>query len=265
MSKVVLVTGASAGIGRATADRLQRSGWDVVGASRRGTGGDGWEGIVMDVADPSSVRSQVAAVVAGRGRLDAVVAAAGYGLAGSVEDTPETDAMAQLDTNFWGVVRVVQAALGPMRAAGGGRLVLMGSIGGVVALPFQAFYSAGKFALEGYAEALAYEVAPFSIAVTVVQPGNVATDFTENRHTVAGSTGDAYRDAAAKAIGKMAADEASGVPPDRVAVVVERVLTARRPPRRVSVGRAGERVGILAKRVMPFRAFEAAARSSLGV
>jgi len=262
---VVLVTGASAGIGQACADRLHAGGWTVVGASRRGTSSGGWEGLVMDVDADESVRAGVAGVLARHGRIDAVVASAGWGVAGAVEHTAVDEAKAQLETNFWGVTRVVQAVLPAMRAQGGGRLVLISSIGGIVAIPFQAFYSASKFALEGMAEALAYEVAPFKVAVTLVEPGNVRTDFTANRRMAAASGDDAYGEALARAVGVMERDEANGVAPEVVARAVGAVLAARNPPRRVSVGRAGERVGILAKRLLPFRLFESAAKGSLGI
>src|SRR5580692_4907116 len=184
MAKVVLITGASAGIGRACADRLDDKGWTVVGASRRGSTSGRWAPMVMDVDSDESVRQGVGAILAEHSRLDAVVACAGWGLAGPVETTPISDAKDQLETNFWGAVRVVQQALPVMRRQGGGRVVLVSSIGGVIGIPFQAFYSASKFAMEGYGEALAYEVAPFGIRVTLVQPGNVRTDFTSSRRSV---------------------------------------------------------------------------------
>ncbi len=266
MDRVALVTGASAGIGRACADRLAGAGWTVYGASRRGTGSDGWMPMVMDVDRDDSVREGVAHVVADRGRLDAVVACAGWGLAGAVEQTPIADAQAQVETNFWGTVRVVAEALPVMRRQGGGRLVLVSSIGGVIALPFQAFYSASKFAMEGYAEALAYEVAPFGIDVTLVQPGNIATEFTASRRDVVPPAGDdPYRQASARAVAKMEEDEANGAPAADVAAAIRRALESRRPPRRVSVGKFGERIGITAKRVLPFRVFERSAGGSLGV
>src|SRR5208282_16250 len=112
---VALITGASAGIGRACADRLAAAGWTVVGASRRGSGGDGWAPLVMDVDDDAAVADGVASVVAEHGRLDAVVACAGWGLAGAVEETPLDEAKAQVETNLWGAVRLVQAALPVMR------------------------------------------------------------------------------------------------------------------------------------------------------
>jgi NAD(P)-dependent dehydrogenase (short-subunit alcohol dehydrogenase family) len=266
MARVVLITGASAGIGRACAERLDATGWVVVGASRRGSAVGGRTGVVMDVDDDTSVRQGVAGMIDRHGRVDAVVVAAGWGLAGAVEHTTVEEAKAQLETNFWGAVRTVQATLSTMRRQGGGRVVLISSIGGVIGIPFQAFYSASKFALEGMAEAMAYEVAPFGIAVTLVEPGNIASDFTASRRLAeASSTDDTYRDALHKAVEVMARDEANGALAGVVAAVVQKVLRARRPPRRVSVGKAGERVGLAAKRLLPFRVFEKAAKGSLGV
>jgi NAD(P)-dependent dehydrogenase (short-subunit alcohol dehydrogenase family) len=264
MEKVVLVTGASAGIGKETASGLAAAGWVVVGASRRGTAAPGWSGVVMDVDDDTSVRDGVASVLSQHGRLDALVTCAGWGLAGPAELTPMADARAQVETNFWGTVRAVQAVLPSMRANGSGRLVLMSSLGGVLGIPFQAFYSASKFAIEGLGESLAYEVEPFGIKVTLLEPGNVCTDFTASRRVV-GLNGDGYGPTAAKAIEVMAKDEANGVPAGDVAAAVVKLLSARRPPRRASVGRASERVGLVGKRILPFRLFEAAAKGSLGV
>jgi short-subunit dehydrogenase len=194
------------------------------------------------------------------------VAAAGWLLAGAVESSSVQEAKAQIETNFWGCVRVVQQVLPAMRQQGGGRILLVSSIGGAIGIPFQAFYSASKFALEGFGESLAYEVAPFGIEVTLVQPGNVKTDFTDSRRMASAAHDDqVYGQAAAKAISRMERDERNGVPADQAAAVVEKVLEARRPPRRVSVGKAGERAGLYAKRLLPFRAFESSARSSLGV
>ena len=217
----------------------------------------------MDVDDDRSVKDGVAEVVAEYGHVDAIVTAAGWGLAGSVEDTAIPIAKAQLETNFWGTVRAVRAVLPDMRRNGGGRIVLLGSIGGVLGLPFQAYYSASKFALEGFAEALAYEVAPFAISVTIVEPGNVRTGFTDNRRQVPSS--EPYAPANESALTVMEHDERNGVEAGKVADVVRRVLYARNPPRRVSVGKLDERFGTIAKRILPYRLFERMARGPLGV
>jgi NAD(P)-dependent dehydrogenase (short-subunit alcohol dehydrogenase family) len=266
ITRVALVTGASAGIGKACAERLATAGWTVTGASRRGTGGTGWTGLVMDVDEDASVQAGVAGIVEREGRVDALVAAAGWGIAGAAEDTSIAEAKAQFETNFWGCVRVVQAVLPHMRTQQRGRIVLISSIGGVIGIPFQAYYSASKFALEGFAEALAYEVAPFGVQVTLVQPGNIATDFTARRQFAeASQEGSVYAAALRRAVGAMERDEANGAPAVLVAGTVQRVLEGSRAPRRISVGKAGERVGLIAKRLLPFRVFEAAAKGSLGV
>ena len=266
MDKIVLISGASAGIGRACADRLSTRGWQVFGASRRGTSSGGWTPIVMDVDSDASVGEGIEAVLREHHRLDAVIACAGWGLAGAVEQTSMADARDQFETNFWGAVRVVQACTPGHAAPGPGRIVLISSIGGIVSLPFQAFYSASKFAMEGFGEALAYEVEPFNIEVTLVEPGNVRTEFTDKRRSAsAGSGDDPYGRAPDKAIDLMSRDEANGVPADRVAVAVQRVLEAKRPSRRVSVGKVDERIGIVAKRLLPYRVFTRAAKGSLGV
>jgi NAD(P)-dependent dehydrogenase (short-subunit alcohol dehydrogenase family) len=266
MGDVIVVSGGSAGIGWATCAALSSRGAMVIGASRRATAGPGWASVEMDVTDERSVHDALGQVVGQHGRIDAVVACAGNGIAGPAETTDVAVARAQFDTNFWGAVHVVQAALPTMRQQRRGRIVLVTSIGGVVGLPFQSYYSASKFALEGWGESLAWEVAPFGIDVTMVQPGNVATEFTDQRRIVGlDGPGGSYRQAADRAIATMAADERDGIAATSAADAIVSVLLARRPPRRTSVGKPGERVATMAKRLLPARAFEAAARSSLGV
>ncbi|MEI6621439.1 MAG: SDR family oxidoreductase [Actinomycetes bacterium] len=264
MNHVAVVTGASAGLGRATADLLAGVGWTVVGASRRGSGGEAWRGIVMDVDDDRSVQDGIDSVLAEHGRVDALVAAAGWGLAGPVETTTISEAKAQFETNYWGAVRVTTALLPHMRARNSGRIVLASSIGGQIALPFQAYYSASKFALEGWAEALAYEVKPFRISVTLIEPGNFKTDFTANRRN-SQNPHEAYAAAVDHAIGVMERDEQKGADPSAAAELIAKQLQARAPRRRVSVGANGERIGLVAKRALPHRWFEAIAKNSLGI
>jgi NAD(P)-dependent dehydrogenase (short-subunit alcohol dehydrogenase family) len=275
--KVVLVTGAASGIGRACAERLAAAGWTVIGADRRaidGTvGGSGppssradaaWSGIVMNVADEHAVLDGVSEVLRRHGRIDAVVAAAGWAVSGAAEFTPLEDARELFETNFWGCVRVVQAVLPQMRTQRSGRILLVSSMAGLVGLPFEAYYSASKFALEGFGESLAYEVEPFGITVTLLQPANVATDFRWRLCTGADTEG-VYAAAAAKAFRVTKRNLANGVPPARVAATVQRLLEHRRPPRRLSAGKARERSGGITKRILPFRLWEAASKKSLGV
>src|SRR6202451_3920572 len=216
-NSVILITGASAGIGRECADHLENAGWTVVGASRRGTSSGSWSGVEMDVDSDVSVSRAFERFDTEHNHLDAVLTCAGWGLAGAAENTPIDDAIAQFQTNFWGVVRVVNAALPRLRTHGGGHVVIMSSIGGILGIPYQSFYSASKFALEGYAESLAYEVEPFNIHVTLVEPGNFTTDFTAARMKVDSPVDDPYRAACEKAIAVMERDEFKGADPADVA------------------------------------------------
>jgi NAD(P)-dependent dehydrogenase (short-subunit alcohol dehydrogenase family) len=262
--RIILVTGATSGIGRRCADLLADQGHLVIGAGRRTLPDTMWTQIAMDVDDDASTADGVDRVVRDHGGIDAVVTCAGWGLAGPVEQTPIDQARAQMETNFFGTVRTVTAALPTLRERRG-RIVLLSSIGGVIGLPFQAYYSASKFALEGWAEALAWEVKPFGVGVTLVEPGNFRTGFTGSRRTLTSSADDPYATASATAITKMEEDERHGADPRAVATVVAKLLGSPRPPRRVSVGPAGERIGVVAKRLLPNRLFEAASASSLGV
>jgi len=216
-TRSALVAGASADIGRAYAHRLHAAGWTVTGASRRGTASGGWAGLVMDVDDDDSVRAGVAGMLAAGGRIDALVAAAGWALAGVVEQCTIEEAKAQLETNFWGCVRVVQQVLPAMRAQGGGRIVLISSVSGVIGIPLEAFSSASKFAREGLGEALAYEVAPFGVQVTLVEPANVRTGI--SRRMAQAASDPVYRAALTKAAGLMARNVAHGLPAADVAAV----------------------------------------------
>jgi NAD(P)-dependent dehydrogenase (short-subunit alcohol dehydrogenase family) len=206
----------------------------------------------------------VGRVITEFGGLDAVVTCAGWGLAGAIEQTPINEAHAQIETNFFGTVRAVVAALPSLRERNG-NIIIMGSIGGAIGIPFQSYYSASKFALEGWAEALAWEVKPHGVKVTVIEPGNFHTGFTRSRRTVTVSGDDPYAAACAKALDVMERDELAGADPSSVAKRVASVLVAKRPPRRLTVGPFVERFGPMAKRLLPSRVFDAASASSLGV
>lgn len=134
---VILISGASAGLGLACANGPASAGWTVVGASRRGSSSGSWQGEVMDVDNDASVTSAFTQLDSKHGQLNAVLACAGWGLAAPAELTSIEDAKAQLETNFWGVVRVVNAALPRLRARDGGHVVIMSSIGGLLGIPFR--------------------------------------------------------------------------------------------------------------------------------
>jgi len=211
----------------------------------------------MDVTRDESVHQAVDFIVREAGRLDVVVNNAGFGVAGAVEDTSIEEAKAQLETNFFGVLRVCRAVLPMMRAQGEGLIVNISSLGGIIALPFQALYSASKFAVEGLTEALRMEVRPFGIRVTLVEPGDMRTEFTARRVRVAASgEGSAYRSFFERVIRVVEEDEQHGGSPEAVAILLERILRSPNPAPRYRVGPAFQRLAAVLKGVMPGRLFE---------
>ncbi len=196
--KVVLVTGASSGIGQAIAGELAARGWRVFGTSRSGAAvpTPGVEMIALDVDDDTSVERAVAAVLARAGRIDAIVNNAGWAIMGAVEDTAIAEAKAQMETNFFGVLRLCRAVLPVMRRQGGGTIVNISSLSGLFGTPFSGLYSASKFAVEGMSEALHIETRKLGIRVVLIEPGDHASALAASRRIVrAAATNPAYRDA----------------------------------------------------------------------
>jgi NAD(P)-dependent dehydrogenase (short-subunit alcohol dehydrogenase family) len=253
----VLVTGASSGIGACCAAYLSSRGYRVYGASRGGTTPPGVVPLAMDVTSDASVTQAVGTILDREGRLDVLVNSAGFGIAGAVEDTTIEEAAAQFEVNFFGTVRVCRAVLPVMRRQGGGYLINIGSIGGLIAIPYQGFYTASKFALEGLSESLRIEVQPFGIRVVLIEPGDHHTGFTQNRRaTEASARSSVYRDCFERAIARMASDEQSGPTPDGIARLVHKVINNPHPRLRYTVGPASQRAAVWLKRLLPNAALE---------
>lgn len=270
--KVVLISGASAGLGLASAETLAREGHRVYGTSRRAQ----WPTdplvagrpalIPMDVTRDDSVESAVRFVLEREGRLDVVVNNAGMGVAGAIEDTSVEEAQSQLDTNLFGVHRVCRAVLPTLRAQGRGLVINVSSIGGIVTIPFQGFYSASKFALEAYSDALRMEVAPFGIDVCLIEPGDFRTGFSDARQRVAAHRPDsAYYEAGQRAIAAMDRDERSGADPREVARLVARLVEMRSPPPRSLAGAAIQKSVVWLKRGLSTRMIDWLLRKNFGV
>jgi NAD(P)-dependent dehydrogenase (short-subunit alcohol dehydrogenase family) len=255
--KVVLVTGASSGLGLASAEYLASRGHRVYGASRRAPASPLFESLPMDVRDDASVHDAIARIMARAGRIDAVVNNAGIAIAGALEDTSLDEAREQFDVNFFGVMRVCRAVLPIMREQHTGYIVNISSIGGLVAIPYQSLYSASKFGLEGLTESLRLEVGGFGIRVVLVEPGDHRTGLTGNRRTTAQSqTSAAYRRPFERAVSRMAADEQNGPGPEAAARLVHRVISHSNPRLRYTVGPAPERAAVWLKRLLPYSAIE---------
>ncbi len=252
----VLITGASSGIGAAAASALANGGWRVFGTRRRPRedADPKVEWIAMDVCDEASVRSGVERVREVAGCIDAVVCCAGFSIFGSVEDVSIEDAQRQLDTNFFGVLRVLRAVIPDMRAATAAgrdaRIVLVGSLAGRAPIPFQAHYSASKAAVDSLNKALRNELHAFGIHVSLVEPGDIDTPFNAAMDWETSPDGSAYADALARCE-QVVRDSLPEAPKPVVVVrAIERALTARRPRVRYAVG-ADSRLVPFARRLLP--------------
>lgn len=259
--EVVLIVGIRSAIGQACARALVDRGYRVYGTSRDPATLDldalDLRRLPMDVTDDDAVATAVQTVLEEAGRLDVVVNNAGFGFAGAVEDTSIEEAKEQFETNFFGVLRVCRAVLPAMRAQGQGLIINVSSIGGLMGLPYQGLYSASKFAVEGLTESLRMEVRPFGIDVVLLEPGDIRTDFTQNRRDVAAATTDpTYQRQYARALAKIEADERHGAPPEVVARTLLRILDQRRPKPRYITGPLYEKLAVWLKYILPHSLFE---------
>jgi NAD(P)-dependent dehydrogenase (short-subunit alcohol dehydrogenase family) len=263
--KIVLVTGASMGIGRAIAAHLTRQEYRVFGTSRQPAAEtlDGFALLPLDVTSDESVSACVTEVLRRAGRIDVLVNNAGVDLVGGLEETALDDARWVFETNFFGVHRMVQAVLPNMRARRSGQIINISSALGRAAWPFEAMYCASKFALEGYTEALRYEMNLFNIRVSSVQPGFFQSNMvrTQRIASLPIRDYDAPRQRAIR-LGKTWADDAP--PPDPVACVVERIIASPRPRPHYAVGLEAH-IAPLLVRILPSAALFKAGRWLLGI
>lgn len=254
--RVILITGASSGIGQLCAAHLHQRGYRVYGTSRRAFAAP-YAMLRMDVDDDDAVQRGIEHIVAETGRLDGVVNNAGYSLVGAVEETSIEEAKAHFETNFFGALRVCRAALPVMRQQRRGHIVNISSLGGQIGLPFQGIYSATKFALEGMTEALRLEVRPFGIHAVLIQPGDCATGLTASRRSTAESlNGTAYQPQFSATVKRIQQDEMRGGSPQAVARLLERILATRSPKPRYRVGPFIEQLAVYAKPNLPGKVFD---------
>jgi NAD(P)-dependent dehydrogenase (short-subunit alcohol dehydrogenase family) len=261
--KVILVTGASSGNGRATAQLLSQERHRVFGTSRNPASADKMPQVAMitlDVRSDESVAVCVRTVLDAAGRLDVVVNNAGYELAGALEELSLDEAQAQFATNFFGVARVVKAVLPIMRQQKGGQIVNISSLAGLTAAPFLGMYSASKFALEGYSEALRHEVKPFAIRVSLVEAGFLRTPLM-NKRELAGQPIREYAAWRERALATVRECEEKGPGPELIAGTVPKIIESRRPRLRYVVGQQARLISRL-RRFLPEAAFERGTRST---
>jgi len=238
--KIILITGASSGLGEACAKFLFKKGYKVYGTSRNVSKvdkKDTFEMIQMDVNDDDSVKKAIASILKKEGRIDVVVNNAGWGVSGSIEDISITDAKNLFETNFFGALRVIKEVLPLMRKQQKGKIINISSIGGILGLPFQGLYSATKFAIEGMTEALRMEVKSFDIDVVLVEPGDFKTGFTASRKKARYSdSSSVYHSASITAHKIFENDEQQGCNPILVAKLVDKIIQSSHPKLRYRVG-----------------------------
>lgn len=257
MTKIALITGASSGIGAQAALLFAQKGYTVYGASRSGKLPALPEDamgqllpLAMDVTDASSVEDGVAQVIRTEGCIDVLIHAAGNGISGPLECCTAEDAQRQMDVNFYGAIRMVNAAVPSMREKGSGHVLLVGSVGGVFAVPFQGLYSSSKAALAIYCEGLRMELKPFGVKAALIEPGDVSTGFTDARAPIDRMCA-AYEKACTRAISRMEKDEQNGMHPRVVANAIFRIAQKKHPRAHTVVGGV-YRVFVFLKRLLPY-------------
>ncbi|WP_323368326.1 oxidoreductase [Terricaulis silvestris] len=263
--KTAIVTGASSGIGRASAEALAKAGFTVFGTSRRTTS-KGPSGVIMltgDVTDDASVAAVVKSVIDETGRIDLLVNNAGSGLSGGAEEFSTEEAKALFDVNVFGIARMTRAVLPTMRAQGQGRIVNISSVLGLVPTPYMALYSATKFAVEGYSESLDHEVREFGIRVVLVEPGFTNTSFEQNR-TLPDQPMPLYDRARAKVDAYFRKLAATGDSAELVADVVLKAAQDRSPKTRYLAGKNAHQLNML-RRLMPAQLFDMSLRKEMSL
>jgi short-subunit dehydrogenase len=267
---IVLVTGASSGLGRSIASLLCERGFTVFGTSRHandnsssGEKSNGFGMLPLDVDSDESVRACLGTLLQkSGGRLDVLINNAGYGLAGAIEETSIREAKLQFETNFFGVARMVKEVLPIMRKQTSGRIINVGSLEAVIPAPFTAFYAAAKAALRGYSEVLRQEVRPFGIKVSLVEPGFFRTNIL-NSSKYASETIEEYGGMRKSVFSKFMELSENGLDPIVAAETILSILESKSPRLSYRVGKESKYATF--KRILPERWFEAGAMKFWGL
>jgi NAD(P)-dependent dehydrogenase (short-subunit alcohol dehydrogenase family) len=268
VSRVVLVTGCSSGIGRATAERLAERGWTVYATARRpetlaDLAAKGCRTLALDVTDEASMVAAVAAVERAEGGIGALVNNAGYSQSGALETVSPADVRRQFDTNVFGLLRLAQLVLPGMRRRRAGRIVNVSSMGGRMSFPGGGVYHATKHAVEAISDVLRFEVAGFGVDVICVEPGLIRTEFGATAAASVPVDGDDAYAAFNAGVARSTRESYDGPlgrrlggGPEAVAAAIERALTSERAPSRVLVTPSA-RLFVGLRRLLPDRAWDA--------
>ena len=265
--KVVLITGISSGFGKCTAEFLAQKGYIIYGTSRKIIETDNRINVLKaDVIDAISVNAAVETILKKEGRIDILINNAGMGISGPIELASAEDFNLQMDTNFIGMVNMIQSVLPAMRKQKGGTIINISSIGGLMGLPFQGFYSASKYAIEGMSEALRMELKPFHIKVVVVRPGDFHTGFTSNRK-VNFSLGEnnPYSVQFQKALSIIETDEKGGLKPEYFARKIGKIIGLKHPDSHYVIATMEQKFAVILKLLLPDSLFSGILGSHYGI
>ena len=258
MKKIILITGVSSGFGKESARLLAEAGHTVYGTVRNDCETDKSVNILrMDLTDAVSIHEAVEAMISKEGRIDVLINNAGMHSAGPVETIPADFIRLQIDTNFLGLVHLTKAVLPYMRKQGGGMIINFSSIGGLMGLPFHSFYSACKFAIEGFTESLRMEVDQFNIKVVLINPGDFNTNNTNARRKFLTPTSpeDPYNKQFMTALAIMERNELAGKKPAFLARKIVRIVDCKNPKQRYIIGALYEKIAVRLKYILPGRFF----------
>ncbi len=251
MHDTAIVTGGTSGIGLCTARALRDRGMTVYVLSRRPFSEKGLHHVCADVSDEKQCLQAVEEILKKEGEIELLVNCAGFGISGAIEFTELSDAKKQMNVNFFGTVNMTRAVLPQMREQKRGRIVNISSVAAPAAIPFQAYYSATKAAINAYTAALANEVRPYGITVTAVQPGDIATGFTAAREkSIAGDA--EYGGRISKSVAKMEHDEQNGMKPEAAGAYVAKVAMKKHPKPLYTIGFSYKAICVLLK-LLPCR------------
>ena len=251
MQQVIIITGASSGFGKATAEMLSKKGYTVYGLCRRQMQDSTIKYRQCDVRNRENIHTVVEQIVAEQGRVDVLINNAGMGIGGALELATEEEIDLQMGTNFMGCVNMCQAVLPYMRRQRAGKIINLSSIGGLMGLPYQGFYSASKFAIEGFTEALSAEVRGFGIRVCMVEPGDFATGFTGSRKNSQPTLDDPdYGPIFKRSLAIIEKEENGGLQPEVLARRIVRLVEKKDPPLRNVVANLEQWLSTIIKRVL---------------
>ena len=258
MSKVVVITGGSSGIGKAIGEYLHAKGFTVYGTSRNPERitASVFPVIALDVRDAASIKGAVASVIAKEGRLDILINNAGVGITGPLEEIPSEEIKNNFETNLFGPIEVIKAVLPQMRSQKSGLIINITSIAGYMGLPYRSVYSASKGALELITEALRMEVKSFGIHITNVAPGDFATNIAAGRYHAPLVKGSAYEQPYGNTLSTVNSHVDSGSNPRQMAEAVYAIIQTPDPKIHYKVGAFMQKFSIVLKRALPDKMYE---------